>query len=156
MWGGVSKSWTIGNYLSILAKKSPSQIKIGDISARISTTETVWMLIHVTTSGGYLDNEKNLNIGPANQYKSGCYLTQRWSIAALYFLDSANTWHLVSRFCSSKKIIKGNVATILILCEHLQNLRYVRLWENYERSLCVKYLQCNYRWLSLCLLIRSF
>ena len=27
--GGVSKSWTMGNYLSILAKKSPSQIKIG-------------------------------------------------------------------------------------------------------------------------------
>ena len=27
--GGVSKSWTMGNYLSILAKKSQSQIKIG-------------------------------------------------------------------------------------------------------------------------------
>lgn len=27
--GGVSKSWPMGNYLSILAKKSPSQIKIG-------------------------------------------------------------------------------------------------------------------------------
>lgn len=27
--GELSKDWTIGNYLSILAKKSPSQIKIG-------------------------------------------------------------------------------------------------------------------------------
>lgn len=27
--GELSKSWTIGNYLSILAKKSPSQMKIG-------------------------------------------------------------------------------------------------------------------------------
>ena len=48
--GGSLKEWTIGSYLSILAKKSPAQIKIGVAAVDTNKLPSQELSVHVSLS----------------------------------------------------------------------------------------------------------